>query len=93
MPLRWGKVWGIYALMTFREAILARIGAYLAATSMSERSFGLHVCGDHKLVSRLRSRSVTLDRIEKAEAFMRDNPDGIARPVPTVAVASEPARA
>jgi hypothetical protein len=60
--------------MTVREAILQRIGAYLASTSMSERTFGMRVCGDHKLVSRLRQSSVTLERIEKAEAFMRDNP-------------------
>lgn len=79
--------------MTFREAILARISAYLSETAMSERSFGLHVCGDHKLVSRLRSSSVTLDRIEKAEAFMRDHPHGIARPAPGAGAAAEPARA
>ena len=56
--------------MTVREAILARIEAYRSRAGLSERAFGLAVCGDHKLVARIRASGVTLDRIERVEAFM-----------------------
>jgi hypothetical protein len=58
------------AAMNTRTAILTRIERFLAAHDMSESRFGMLVCKDHKLVDRLRRESVTLARIEAAEAFM-----------------------
>ena len=57
-------------LMGTREAILRRVSEFVSRHGISERKFGELVANDHKLVSRLRSRSVTLDRIERAETFM-----------------------
>lgn len=67
--------------MTLREAILAKIAAYIAKHDMTERSFGLAACGDHKLLPRMRQSGVTLDRVEKAEAFIANHPDGPPAPV------------
>lgn len=74
--------------MTLRESILAKIAAYIAQHNMSERAFGLAACGDHKLVPRMRQSGVTLDRVEKAEAYMADHPHG--PPVQRIAAATEP---
>jgi hypothetical protein len=61
--------------MTTREAILARVSAYIARHGISESRFGTLVARDHKLVPRLRTESVTLERIERAEQFMADYAD------------------
>jgi len=69
-----GHKWGKNALtMNLREIILSKIAAYLERTGMSERTFGLAVCGDHKLVSRIRDSGVTLDRLERVETYIREN--------------------
>lgn len=56
--------------MTTREALLAGIEAFLLRSGMTERQFGVAAVNDHKFLARLREQSVTLDRIERAEAFM-----------------------
>lgn len=57
--------------MSTREAVLARVEAFIAERGMSARQFSLDAVGDHRFVGRLRSGSgVTLTVIERAEAYM-----------------------
>lgn len=69
--------------MSTREAILARVARFIAHHGISERRFGELVANDHKLVARMRSQSVTLERIERAEQFMDRHRDEL--PAPQVA--------
>lgn len=71
MPLRRGQICPIVRpIMTTREALLMKVGKFIADHGLTERTFGLLVANDHKFVERLRHRSVTLARIEAAERFM-----------------------
>ncbi len=56
--------------MKTRERIIARIERFLTETGMTAREFGLQSVGDHKFVARLKQGTVTLSRIERAEAFI-----------------------
>lgn len=58
--------------MDTRSNLLARISAFLNRTGLSGREFGLRAVNDHKFIPRLKAGHVTLGRIERAEAFMRD---------------------
>lgn len=62
--------------MTTREALLARIDAYLASKGMTDRQFGEQVMRDPKFMLNLRrgSRGVTLATIERIEAFIDGRP-------------------
>lgn len=60
--------------MDARKTLLDKIEAYLSASGVSARQFGIDAVNDHKLVGRLRARKgVTLTTIERVEAFMRSN--------------------
>lgn len=59
--------------MDTRQAVLAKIEAFLQRSGMSARRFGIEATGDHKLVKRLRSGAgVTLTVIEKAERYIAE---------------------
>lgn len=61
--------------MDVRQAVVARVEAYLAASGLSAYEFGIKVANNNKLVARLRTgRGVTTTTIDKIEAFMRSNP-------------------
>lgn len=61
--------------MDAREAILAKVERYLAASGLTAHQFGMQAVRNHKLVSRLRGgNGVTLTTVERVEAFIRDNP-------------------
>jgi hypothetical protein len=51
--------------------LLAEIDAFLTAITWSDSYFGLQVCQDSRLVSRLRSGgTVTLETADRVRAFM-----------------------
>lgn len=57
--------------MSTREALLARVEAFIQAHGLSARQFGILAAGDHRFVPRLRSGAgVTLTIIERAESYM-----------------------
>lgn len=68
--------------MSTREAILGRVARFLERHGLSERRFGELVARDPKFVSRLRSKSVTLSRIERAEAFMARHAEALPADAP-----------
>lgn len=70
--------------MSTREALLARIAAFLETNGLSERRFGILAANDHKLVERIRHQSVTLARIEAAERFMAAYIAPCAEPAPSL---------
>lgn len=60
--------------MDIRAAVIAQIERFLRGRDMSESTFGLKAVNDGKFVKRLREGgNVTVDRIERAQAFMRAN--------------------
>ena len=62
---------------TFRAQVLDAIAAYLDATGMSARRFGMLASGSEHFARRLRSgTSIRLGTIEKALAWMSDHPPG-----------------
>ena len=60
--------------MSTRNTLIGRIDAYLAAAGMTERQFSMAVTSNHKWLGRLRRGQVSLSSIERAEAFMAQNP-------------------
>lgn len=55
---------------------LSKIEAFCARTGMSETAFGKAVAGDGHLVRRLRDdESMTIKRLDKVLAFIRDYPN------------------
>lgn len=68
--------------MSTREAVLARVEAFIASRGISPRQFSIQAVGDHRFVGRLRSgKGVTLTVIERAEKFM--DAAGANDPAPT----------
>ncbi|SLN77264.1 hypothetical protein [Oceanibacterium hippocampi] len=70
--------------MSTRKFILQAVDGYLRQTGMSERQFSMAAVRDPKFVRRLRGDyGVTLTTIERAEAFIRQHPDGCAEKGPS----------
>lgn len=57
--------------MRIREQILQNVHAFLEASGMSQRQFGVEAVGDNKFVARLESGAgITLTTIEKVESYI-----------------------
>lgn len=63
-----------------RAHLVDRIDRYLNATGMAAWALGVLACRSEQVIPKARKGSLTLRTIERLEAFMVENPAGLAAP-------------